>query len=53
MASIDQRHFNLVNIRTNQKLLGAHVHLRLAFFSEMHIIMCVKLYLKDYFEEKL
>jgi len=29
VASIDQRHFNLVNIRANQKLSDAYVHLRL------------------------
>ena len=28
VAPIDQRHFNLINIRVNQKLLGAHTHLR-------------------------
>ena len=42
VAPIDQRHFNLVNIKANQKLLGAHAHLRLVFFSETHMsVNCV------------
>jgi len=35
--SIDQHHFNLINVRTNQKLSDAHAHLRLVFFSETHM----------------